>query len=925
MPPRLHLRHSLFLFFCFRILPVVMEVCFNIFCKFALCGKQLYKSKIKPNKCLHIKSMNSTSTMTTIKFQIDYTTKWGECICVYYKTLQNDLQETKLHTENGKNWTGEISVQPFSLVEYHYAVVEQDTGKTLRTMRPKALKLQTKRNEKVFIFDHWAAGEIPDVFLHTAFSKCVFKTQAQTSIPITAEEHNMLRLHTTPPPAGYSWGIVGSSEHLGRWQIENAKRLVHNDTYEFYIPLSDEEIEKGIEYKYVLIKENASSEAAIWENGENRSIQINSKAEITRLIINDGSPRIDYLPWRGAGIVIPVFSLKSEGSQGIGDFGDLKEFIEWSSRVGFRCVQILPINDTTSSGTWRDSYPYNGISVFALHPIYLNMRNWENWNRFENYKNKISQLNALPKVDYEAVFSMKMAFLSELYLAFGEDIMNKSSYQHFFESNKEWLVAYAAYSLEKSHSLGYSRNHDLEFFYFTQYLLHQQMLEAHDTARSHGVILKGDIPIGVCADSVPATVCPQLFHFNGSAGAPPDAFAREGQNWGFPTYNWDYMAKDNYLWWKSRLKSMEQYFDAYRIDHVLGFFRIWEVPSCQIQGIMGHFRPALPLSKQEIRDTGFESDIEAYTQPFVTQERKEVIENQFPYENINQFLCTNDGHIFHLCENANTQRKIAALNCNEALKKTLMSLVAEVLFLKDPDGNGYHPRILGHETEVFKTLGKESQEAYHRLYENFFYHRHNDFWAYKALEKMTPIMCSQNKIEENSMLPCAEDLGMVPASVKDVLNKLQILSLEIQRMPKKWGVRFDNLQENPYLSVSTIATHDMPPFRLWWHENREQTQAFYQDVLHQKGEAPQDTTPQICEQVVKAHLDSPSMLCIISLQDYLAIDKDLRNPHYEEEQINVPANPNQYWNYRMHLTIEKLISASAFNEKIRLMIENSGR
>ncbi len=860
--------------------------------------------------------------MTEIEFKIEYATQWGEILCLCHETAGSTLQQTIMHTSDGQIWECSIEVAPFALVEYHYMVARQEDMKTVRTMRQGIFKLLTGREKRIVAHDHWAANDINDVFLHTAFSKCVFKAGGGNKRQWSSNGANTLCLHTTPPPAGCWWGIVGSSKTLGEWQEGGAKRLTQTGPYEFCTMLEEKDAIRGLEYKYVLVNDD-SSKPYVWEAGENRVLP--PLKEGGRMVVNDGGVRIACTPWRGAGVVIPVFSLRSDGSQGIGDFGDLRQFVSWSASVGFKCVQILPINDTTSSGTWHDSYPYNGISVFALHPVYLDLREWKDWSGFTPYKEQAKEINRLPKADYEAAFALKMDFLSALYLAFGEEIMETSAFHAFFDTNEKWLIPYACYCREKAQAIRLAGADDLAFFYFTQFLLHRQMMAAHDTARQCGVILKGDIPIGVCADSVPATVDCQLFHFDGSAGAPPDDFAREGQNWGFPTYNWEDMGKDGYRWWKERLRSMGQFFDAYRIDHVLGFFRIWEIPSCQVQGLMGHFRPALPLSEKEIHGWGFHANIERYCRPFVTKAERERLKEQFPHADLDHFLIQAADDSFELREHVDTQRKIAGLDCDEKLKKALMEIAAEVLFIKDPDGGGYHPRIMGHETRVFQTLDNHCRQAFNSLYEDFFYRRHNQFWAQKALEKMEKIMVPSGDEIMDSMLPCAEDLGMVPSSVKGVLERLQILSLEIQRMPKKFGVRFDNLKENPYLSVSTIATHDMPPFRLWWHENREETQVFYHEVLKREGDAPEDATPEICEQVVSEHLKCPSMLCANSLQDYMAIDGDLRNPYYEEEQINVPSNPNQYWNYRMHLTIEQLAGASSFNEKLRMLIKSSGR
>ncbi len=166
---------------------------------------------------------------------------------------------------------------------------------------------------------------------------------------------------------------------------------------------------------------------------------------------------------------------------------------------------------------------------------------------------------------------------------------------------------------------------------------------------------------------------------------------------------------------------------------------------------------------------------------------------------------------------------------------------------------------------------------------------------------------------------------MVPACVGPVMQRLGILSLEIQAMPKTYGETFAQLERNPYQSVDTIFTHDMPTLRLWWKEDSDHAQLFYNTVLKHEGTAPKDLSGKLCEEIVAQHLDSPSMLCLISLQDWLSIDEKLRNPNIEEERINVPANPKHYWRYRMHLPISALKDAQAFNEQLKRLIADSGR
>ena len=472
------------------------------------------------------------------------------------------------------------------------------------------------------------------------------------------------------------------------------------------------------------------------------------------------------------------------------------------------------------------------------------------------------------------------------------------------------------------------------FFYtYVQYLLHEQMTRVHAEARKVGVVLKGDIPIGISRDSVPAWVDGRLFHFDGQAGAPPDDFAVHGQNWGFPTYNWDEMAKDHYQWWRNRLQHMQHYFDAYRIDHVLGFFRIWEVPSHQVYGLLGHFRPALPFSESEIRAWGFTADVKRYCVPRVSKERMAELVKQSGDADFQTKHFTLSAHgDYELNPEYRAQVK-AWLMPESPARSLLLDAACEVLFVPDPDRKGYyHPRVGAQQTDAFAHLSAQDQAVFAHLHEDFFYHRNNQYWADEAMKKI-PVVTQSHDAENLSvmlrpvpsqgMLPCAEDLGMVPASVKGVLNRLNILSLEIQRMPKEMGVRFGNVANNPYLSVATIATHDMAPLRLWWTENREQTQTFWRDALHHPGEAPQEATPAVCREIVESHLQSPSMFCLLALQDWLAISPELRSTHPEQEQINVPANPNQYWQYRMHLTLEALSKREAFNHQLKELIRKS--
>lgn len=569
--------------------------------------------------------------------------------------------------------------------------------------------------------------------------------------------------------------------------------------------------------------------------------------------------------FRAAGVAIPVFSLRSVDDFGTGEFYDLKKMVDWAVKTGQKLIQLLPVNDTTMTGKWTDSYPYNANSTFALHPQFINL---EAVGITPDPELK-AELNALPQVDYERVNAAKREYLEVAFRKSYKKLSSGKAYKCFYEKNSHWLLPYAVFcairdekgtpefgkwgryaKCSKTKIKEYYEEHpdQVNFYCFVQYHLDRQLKEVCDYAHSNGVVLKGDLPIGISRTSVDAWLYPELFNMDSSAGAPPDAFSADGQNWGFPTYNWEKMAEDGYAWWKSRMGKMSEYFDAFRIDHILGFFRIWEIPVTSVSGLDGYFNPALPYTEEEIRNLGFSAD-------------------------------------------------------------------DKELFIEDPHKKGYfHPRIGAKSSRSYSILDAYRVSAFNRLYEDFFYHRHNQFWKESAMKKLPALL------DSTGMLACGEDLGMIPASVPEVMRELQILSLEIQRMPKSVHETFADPAHYPYLSVCTTSTHDMNPIRAWWEEDRELTAKYFHEALHHGENMPYFCEPWVCKQIVAEHLASPAMLTVLPLQDYLAMDGAIRLEDPGKERINVPAESRHYWRYRMHLSLEDLNAQDEFNALLREMI-----
>ena len=800
--------------------------------------------------------------------------------------------------------------------------------------------------------DSWKNLPEQQYFYTSAFTESLLAHHDREATPSGHQRSLVLKAYAPCIDSGHTLAVCGNVDALGGWNPDKAIQMSDANFPEWQVEIDASDLTFPLEYKFVLYKKEERRVVA-WENNPNRYLANPKLGDAETLVVGDRYVYFNLPIWKGAGTAIPVFSLRSEGSFGVGDFGDLIKMIDWAVLTHQKVVQILPINDTTMTHSWTDSYPYNSISIYAFHPMYTDLRQLGTLNdrkKMKQFEQRRKKLNALPTVDYEAVNEAKWEYFRLIFAQESKAVLASEAFRTFFEANKEWLQPYAVFSyLRDTYRTPnfrewprYSDYHpkDIEslcnpqstdyphiaIYYYIQFQLHCQLLAATRHARANGVVLKGDIPIGISRNSVEAWKEPHYFNLNGQAGAPPDDFSINGQNWGFPTYNWDVMEQDGYAWWMKRFCKMSEYFDAFRIDHILGFFRIWEIPMDAVHGLLGQFAPALPMTREEIESYGlnFRSD---FLKPYI---HEYFLGQMFgPHtEYVKQTFIepTNTWEVYRMRPEFDTQRKVETYfdgktdNDSVWIRDNLYALISDVLFVPDRnDPSKYHPRIGVQHDHVYRSLNDWEKVAFNRLYDQYYYHRHNDFWAQQAIKKLPQLT------QSTRMLVCSEDLGMIPTCVAWVMNELCILSLEIQRMPKNSSQEFGNPEKYPYRSVCTISTHDMSTLRGWWEEDAQQTQRYYNHVLRHYGTAPAVAIPELCEQVVRAHLTSNSMLSILSFQDWMSVDGKLRNPNVAEERINVPANPRHYWRYRMHLTLEQLMAADDLNNKIRKMIADSGR
>ena len=911
----------------------------------------------------------------TINFSLPYRTTYGQrlVLCGSSAALGNwDLaQALPLHYDEATTrWSGEITLGVNAPALTYKYVLLLDGGGVVWEWGDNRTLPTADAPDRVEVRDFWRAPAQDDNELFTAaFTEALFRRPAPAKVSVkakvkkaatpapTAAPNVRFRLAAPRVASQHQVCVLGSDPALGNW--DNTRPLVLSDaTYPTWqADLTLTHPDQLLTYKYGLW-DAAEQRVVMLETGDNRMLPPTPATDTLR-VLNDEGFRYAAGHWRGAGVAMPVFSLRSENGLGVGEFPDLKLLVDWAAKTAMNAVQILPINDTTATHTWVDSYPYAAISVFALHPQYLSL---DGIAKLKDKKaaaelDKVRQeLNTKDFVDYELVMNAKWKFLKLLYQQEKKKFLADPEFQHFKAEQHAWLMPYAAFSALRDrfgtadfhqwpepfrapHNLDEltSESHpdfdELGLHFFTQFHLDKQLRAAVQYGRERQVVLKGDLPIGIYRHSVDAWTQPELYHMDQQAGAPPDDFSTTGQNWRFPTYNWVRMAEDGYLWWKQRMGHLARYFDMLRIDHILGFFRIWEMPESSVEGLLGHFAPDLPLHRHEIERRLGWFDYGRLCEPYIRWHMLEQLFGDDKQAVFEEFLDAGAYGNYTFKSEVATQRHVEEYIAQqlatqperaayyERVREGLYQLLNEVLFI--PAGNDYyHPRITLNKTYSYREL--DGDETRHRLYEDiyvdFFYKRHEEFWRGQGLVKLPAVRYATN------MLIAGEDLGMVPASVPGVMKQLGILGLNIQRMPSNPQTEFGHPADAPYLSVVTPGSHDMSTLRGWWEEDRVRTQRFFETTLgHPRQLAPYYAEPWVIREILVQHLYSPAMWAIFPLQDLLGMDAHLRRPNPHDEQINVPSNPQHFWKYRLHLTLEELNDAVGLNEPLRHMVEESGR
>ncbi len=882
-----------------------------------------------------------------LNFLIEYTSTPGETV---YVTLSEDKDKETLSFDLAfkdiNTWQGNIKIAPkHFLKKYYYNILVKDSsiGAVQELLYCGTIKI--KDNETVKVYHKLNTGsKIINVRKTKPFKK-VFN-HVNSSIAKLHNSKKATHIFSISYPLltpNIFVCLTGSAKKMNSFNNQEPllfKKKKHNKGT-IKLNLSNEAF--PIEFKIAFFDVEKKCIVA-YEKGLNNIIEKEPAKNELQIICIEPDCR-EFL-WKGTGINVPVFSLLSNNTWGIGDFTTINALVDYAEIVGVKMIQLLPVNDTISTYSDDDSYPYSAISSFALNPLYLNVAEiaqQQNTILLEDELVTIKRINELTYCDYESVIHLKIGVLKRIFESVKNDFTAEPDFVLFFETNKEWLISYAAfcvlrdifkttdrtrwgeyeiYNSEKIQDLVQPSGIFYDavlFWFFVQYHLRGQLKNAGKYAHKKGIILKADLPIGVAKQSVDAWVNPAIFNLNMQAGAPPDAFSTLGQNWFFPTYNIQQMRNTSFDWFGKRMKSLQKYFDALRIDHVLGLFRIWSVPQNQVNGTMGIFVPAVPLAMSDFIDEGLFFNEERLCSPLITDD---VLNEVFGADIGAIKTIFFDG--LSLKKELNDQKKIEKYFISNRefvkYKQSMLDLVANVILLKDfTNEDGYHFRINVQQTISYNHLTETEKRGIDKLYNQYFFEMQNKLWEQEGTATLKMLT------KETNMLLCAEDLGMVPPFTEKVLRDLDILSLQVQQMPKKMDSGFSDTNEAAYGSVVMPATHDMAPIRLWWEQNRTTAQLFYNSILKESGNAPYFCEPWICKKIIELHLKSPAMWSVFLLQDLLAINGNDRRPNPAEERINDPANPKQIWNYRMHLSLETLLQQDELNIEIKEMIGAAGR
>ena len=654
---------------------------------------------------------------------------------------------------------------------------------------------------------------------------------------------------------------------------------------------------------------------------------------------------------RKSGIVIPLGALRTSQSCGVGEYPDLVVLGDVCSLCGLSFIQLLPVNDTGFQ-----SSPYSALSAFALHPLYLRLGDLPEAQVFRAEMEALSaRFEGERRFPYPDILSAKLALLRRVFDASAPAIRKDPGLEAWIGANP-WVRDYAVFlGLKEEHGgkswKDWPAHRDPEapevqalwedpsrrdghlFHAWVQMRCGEQFLSASRALADRGIALKGDLPILMNDDSADVWAHRAWFRTDRIAGAPPDMFSELGQNWGFPVYDWEALAREGYSFWTGRLRQAAKYYGAYRIDHVLGFFRIWALPEREESGYMGAFDPSRPILRAELAAAAFSDDrIRWLSEPHIRETAlaeaagRDAAAGDVPDSGGAAGLAARAAEtfldrigsepLFLFKRTVRGEKDIRAARLPASVEGFLLSAWRDrVLIPLGPDA--FAPAWRHYAASAWTTLSEAERSKLSGMIRTKAAESELD-WEEHGRRLLSILKSAVD------MLPCAEDLGAVPPCVPKVLAELGILGLRIPRWTRLWdepGQPYIEPEAYPRLTVCAPSVHDTSTLRDWWEHEAEPSdrRAAYGDS------PPESWSPEVGLRVLARFAGGASTLLVVQLQDLLDLGPAYASGDSRSDRINVPGTiAATNWIWRMPVTLEDLAADREWTGKVKRALFRAG-
>ena len=687
---------------------------------------------------------------------------------------------------------------------------------------------------------------------------------------------------------------------------------------------------------------------------------------------------------RSTGVAVPLGALRTENSPFIGEYTSLKRFALFCKNSGLSVIQLLPVLDT---GT--QSSPYSSLSAFALHPIYIDLKRLSNFEscyskdpEFKRIYDELLSLSDAKRFDYQRILNLKDALLRKAFRVMinvdkGNSCRYLGEYNDFVDKNARWLKPYCVFkNLKHKHMQAGWKNWPAEdknlsleeilrrwnddslfeehtFYAWEQFVAYKELLKVSNEVRSLGITLKCDIPILLNEDSCDVWGNPGILNMKLRAGSPPDGDNPTGQSWGFPVYDWASQEKEGFSWWKDRLLRAAEFFGAYRLDHLPGFFRFWATNEGEETAELGATVPFSPISEKSLEKLGFSKErIRWLREPHLSTEM--VFRKTGDLDKAHAILslfCERIGHeelwLFKREFKSTADLKNVSLEGFE-LDEDLQDDIKGLFYrwwknrtMIEVKRGQLVPNFKFAETRAWASLNQAERDVLLDLFAKNNKKQENQ-WKKQAETIFSAI------IPTTDMVACGEDLGVSMDCMPKVMDEFGILGLKVVRWCRDWGVDgqpFLDFKKYRKLSLVTTSVHDSSTLREWWNSEKDSTKAFCQFIIEsrksksrtQKRKASEQSfdldsqdaaiwgrrfDPTVAEFVLSQCATANGVWFVNPLQDWLYLDGSLYLDNAEDERINIPGTVSEFnWTWRMPVSVEKLCENDALMDKINRIVE----